>query len=107
MHARALFRLTFANLASGIYLGVVGAAIVFEVLVATFGDPGFVGVWPFLLTAPASLVFAMLGAEVGGATDVSYWYLTGGVVISALLQSFVLGALVETLRGRVRRAATR
>ncbi|MGW0856306.1 SCO4225 family membrane protein [Streptomyces sp. NPDC002690] len=30
----------------------------------------------------------------------SVWYLAGGVVVSALVQSFALGALVETLRRR-------
>ncbi|MGW2472236.1 SCO4225 family membrane protein [Streptomyces sp. NPDC001665] len=107
MHARALFRLTFANPVSVVYLGVVGASVVFEAAVATFGDPGFVGVWPFLLTAPASLLFAMVGMEVGGPADVSYWFLAGGVVVSALVQAFVLGALTETVRGRLRRTATR
>lgn len=107
MHARALFRLTFANRVSAVYLGIVGASIVFEVAAATFGDPGLVGVWPFLLTAPASLLFAMVGAEAGGPADVSYWFLGGGIVLSALVQAFVLGAVTETLRGRLRRTATR
>ncbi|OKJ74068.1 SCO4225 family membrane protein [Streptomyces sp. CB02460] len=107
MHARALFRLTFANPVSAVYLGIVGASIVFEAAVATFGDPGFVGVWPFLLTAPASLLFSMVGMEIGGQGAVSYWFLAGGVVVSALVQAFVLGALAQTLRGRLRRTATR
>ncbi|WUS97989.1 hypothetical protein OHA46_15475 [Streptomyces sp. NBC_00708] len=109
MHARtrALFRLTFANPVSAVYLGIVGASVVSEVLVATFGDPGFIGIWPFLLTAPASLLFTMLGVDVWGTTEVSYWYVTGGIVASALVQAFVLGALTETLLGRLRRTATR
>lgn len=107
MHVRALHRLTFANPASAVYLGVVGASILFEAAVAIFGEPGFVGVWPFLLTAPASLLFAMVGAEAGGPSALSYWFLAGGVVVSALVQAFVLGALTETLRGRLRRTATR
>ncbi|MGW1183499.1 SCO4225 family membrane protein [Streptomyces drozdowiczii] len=109
MHARtrALFRLTFANPVSAVYLGVVGASLVVEALVATFGDPGFVGIWPFLLTAPASLLFTMLGLDVWGTTEVPYWYVTGGIVAGALVQAFALGALTETLRGRLRRTSTR
>ncbi|MCX4448083.1 SCO4225 family membrane protein [Streptomyces sp. NPDC087866] len=109
MHARtrALFRLTFANPVSAVYLGIVGASVVSEVLVATFGDPGIVGIWPFLLTAPASLLFTMLGVDVWGTTEVSYWYVTAGIAACALVQAFVLGALAETLRGRLRRTATR
>ncbi|MEU2026333.1 hypothetical protein ABZ565_29900 [Streptomyces sp. NPDC016469] len=107
MHARALLRLTFANPVSAVYLGVVGASIAFEAAAAVFGDPGFVGVWPFLLTAPASLLFAMVGAAVGGPAELSYWFLAGGVVVSALVQAFALGALTETVRGRFRRTATR
>ncbi|TRV76519.1 hypothetical protein FKN01_18865 [Streptomyces sp. 130] len=107
MHARTLLRLTFANPVSAVYLAIVGAAIVFEAAVATFGEPGFVGIWPFLLTAPVSLLFAMVGASVDGPENLSYWFLAGGIVVSALVQAFVLGALTETLRGRLRRAAAR
>ncbi|MEU2247606.1 hypothetical protein [Streptomyces sp. NPDC019224] len=107
MHARALFRLTFANVASAVYLGLVGASVVFEVAAATIGDPGIVGIWPFLLTAPVSLLFTAVGIEVWGAGPVPVWVLAGGTALSALVQSFVLGALTQTLRGRFRRAATR
>ncbi|WP_329027211.1 SCO4225 family membrane protein [Streptomyces sp. NBC_01423] len=102
-----MFRLTFANPVSAVYLGFVGASLVVEALVATFGDPGFIGIWPFLLTAPASLLFTMLGIDVWGNTEVPYWYVTGGIVAGALAQAFALGALTETLRGRPRRTAAR
>ncbi|MFJ8852652.1 SCO4225 family membrane protein [Streptomyces sp. NPDC102437] len=99
MSARTLLRLTFANAASAVYLGLVGASVVFEVAAALSEDPGIVGIWTFLLTAPASLLAAGAVESVWGL-EASYWYLVGGVVISALVQSFALGALLAALRGR-------
>ncbi|MEV7323126.1 hypothetical protein [Streptomyces sp. NPDC093970] len=101
MNVRTLLRLTFANAASAVYLGLVGASVVFEVAAALLSDPGIVGIWPFLLTAPTSLLTAGVVGAVGGL-DASVWYLAGGVVVSALVQSFALGALLEALRGRSR-----
>ncbi|MGY0017853.1 SCO4225 family membrane protein [Streptomyces sp. cg35] len=106
MNARTVSRLTFGNAASAAYLGLVGASVVFEVAAALLADPGIVGVWPFLLTAPTSLLAAGTVGAVGGM-HASVWYLAGGVVISALLQSFALGLLLETLRGRRGGAAAR
>ncbi|WP_406839510.1 SCO4225 family membrane protein [Streptomyces sp. AHU1] len=105
MNARTLVRLTFANVASAVYLGLVGASVVFEVTAALVSDPGIVGIWPFLLTAPTSLLAAGVVGAVWGM-DASVWYLVSGVVMSALLQSFALGALLEALRGR-RQGSTR
>ncbi|WP_282694732.1 hypothetical protein [Streptomyces sp. CC208A] len=98
MNARTLFRLTFANAASAVYLGLVGASVVFEVVAALFEDPGMVGIWPLLLTAPTSLP-ATEGIEALGGTAASDWSLVGGVAIGALVQSFALGATLEALRG--------
>lgn len=99
MSARTLLRLTFANPASAVYLGLVGASVVFEVAAALFEDPGIVGIWTFLLTAPTSLLAAgAVGAVWGMEAPVGY--LVGGVVISALVQSFTLGALLAAVRGR-------
>ncbi|WP_327180408.1 hypothetical protein OG599_35080 (plasmid) [Streptomyces sp. NBC_01335] len=103
MNSRTLLRLTFANPASVVYLGLVGASVMFEVVAALVSDPGIVGIWPFLLTAPCSLLAAGAVDAIGG-THASVWYLVAGVAISALVQSFALGALVETLRGRLRAA---
>ncbi|WP_329612638.1 hypothetical protein OG244_04445 [Streptomyces brevispora] len=105
MNSRTLLRLTFANTASAVYLGLVGASVVFEGVAALVSDPGIVGIWPFLLTAPCSLLAAGAVGAIGGM-HASVWFLVGGVVVSALVQSFALGALVETLRGR-HRGATR
>ncbi|MEU5917530.1 hypothetical protein [Streptomyces sp. NPDC047141] len=99
MNARTLIRLTFANPASAAYLGLVGAAVVFEVAAALLSDPGIVGIWPVLLTAPTSpMVIGAIGAV--GGMDTSVWYLVAGVAFSALVQSFALGLLLEALRGR-------
>ncbi|MDX2555961.1 SCO4225 family membrane protein [Streptomyces stelliscabiei] len=98
MNARTLFRLTFANPASAAYLGLIGASVVLEVAVVLFGDPEMVGVWPFLLTAPTSLVTTGAIGALWGA-DAPYWFLAVGVAISALVQSFALGALLQALRG--------
>ncbi|MFJ7960074.1 SCO4225 family membrane protein [Streptomyces sp. NPDC096319] len=89
MKARALFRLTVANPASAAYLGLVGVSVVFEVAAALLGDPGIVGIWPLLLTAPTSpLTVGVIGGVWG--TDAPFWSLAGGILISALAQSFAL-----------------
>ncbi|WP_425835309.1 SCO4225 family membrane protein [Streptomyces fractus] len=102
MNARTLLRLTVTNPVSAIYLGLVGASVVFEIVVVlTSSDPGFVGVWPFFFTAPTSLVAVAVIDAIGGV-DAHYWVLTVGLAVSALLQSLALGATYEGLRGRLR-----
>ncbi|MGW2179664.1 SCO4225 family membrane protein [Streptomyces sp. NPDC001732] len=101
MNARALYRLTIANPASAVYLGLVGASVVFEVAAALLTEPGIVGVWPFLLTTPTSFLTAGATAAVGGS-DAPFWLLAAGIAVSALVQSFAIGAVLETLRGRRR-----
>ncbi|MER5742771.1 SCO4225 family membrane protein [Streptomyces sp. NPDC059913] len=99
MNVRALVRMTFCNAASAVYLGIVAAAFVFELAVVLFGDPGMVGVWPVLLTAPTSLVVVGAAGAVWG-TGASAWFLFVAPVVGALVQSFALGALWSALRGR-------
>ncbi|MEV8451061.1 hypothetical protein AB0467_00295 [Streptomyces sp. NPDC052095] len=91
--------MTFCNAASAVYLGIVGAAFLFELAVVLFGDPGMVGVWPVLLTAPTSLVVVGAAEAVAGP-DSSAWFLFIAPVVGALVQSFALGALWSVLRGR-------
>lgn len=106
MNARTLLRLTVTNPASAIYLGLVGATVVFTgVVVLTAADPGFVGVWPFFFTAPTSLLAVGVIGAVGGL-DAPIWLLGAGIAVSALLQSLALGATYEALRGRRRRLGT-
>ncbi|MCX4833295.1 MULTISPECIES: SCO4225 family membrane protein [unclassified Streptomyces] len=100
MNARTLLRLTVTNPASAIYLGLVGASVVFTAGVVLFSsDPGFVGVWPFFLTAPTSLIMMGIMGAVGGL-DAPVWLLAIGLAVSALLQSLALGATLQALRGR-------
>ncbi|UQS32099.1 hypothetical protein J5J01_11340 [Streptomyces fradiae] len=101
MRARTLMRLTFANAASAAYLGLVGASVVFEVAAVLFWEPGIVGIWPFLVTAPTSLLMAGIAGAIWGM-DASVWLLVAAVVVSALVHALALGALLEALRGRRR-----
>ncbi|GFM95359.1 SCO4225 family membrane protein [Streptomyces fulvorobeus] len=108
MTARTLARLTFANPASAIYLGLVGASVAIATAFTLFSsDPGFIWVWPVFFTAPASLLTVAVGGSVPGVDDVPAWTLLGALIGCALIQSFVLGALLEALRSRSRRTARR
>jgi hypothetical protein len=105
MNARTLVRLTFANPLSAIYLSAVGASIVVATAVTLFAaDPGFIWVWPALFTMPTSLLVS--GASVGitwllgPAAGFAYHLI--GIVVSALLQSFLLGLLQDSVRGYLR-----
>ncbi|MFE7132211.1 SCO4225 family membrane protein [Streptomyces sp. NPDC057638] len=104
MNARTITRLTFANPASAAYLAIVGVAIACATAVTVFAqDPGFVWVWPALVTAPVFfLTMAVITAVTNafGIATVSGAVLIGGVVVSALVQSFALGLLLRMLRGR-------
>ena len=105
MNARTLLRLTVTNPASAIYLSLVGASLLFTAGVVLFSpDPGFAGVWPVFATAPTSLLaVGLIGATAG--LDAPIWLLTTGIIVSALLQSLALGALTQSLRGRLRPSA--
>ncbi|MFF8263088.1 SCO4225 family membrane protein [Streptomyces virginiae] len=60
MNARTLVRLTFANAASAIYLGLVGVAVAIATAVMLFApDPGFVWVLPALFAFPLFLVVTL------------------------------------------------
>ncbi|NYV76947.1 SCO4225 family membrane protein [Streptomyces sp. UH6] len=93
---RTLGRMTFGNLASRIYLGVVaGSVLALEVAVHGFGngDYGFGLVYPMLLTSPAFFLVAPLFPW----TDAAWApYLT--IALAALLQSLAIGALVRLVR---------
>lgn len=101
-HLRSVARLTFGNVASLIYLGVVAATAVFvtvDILFVTHEDASFSGVWLFFLAAPTVFVF-LLGSSMWGAEAVGPdWYLYLALAVSVLVQSFVLGWFVRLLRG--------
>ncbi|MFG2594588.1 SCO4225 family membrane protein [Streptomyces sp. NPDC048462] len=101
-HLRAMARLTFGNAASLIYLGVVAATAVFvtvDTLFVAHEDASFSGVWLFFLAAPTVFLFllgtAMWGADAAGPD----WYMYLALIVSVLVQSFVLGWFVRLLRG--------
>ncbi|MEV5817326.1 SCO4225 family membrane protein [Streptomyces mutabilis] len=101
---RTLTRLTVANRASAVYLALVGGAVAvaaLEPLFANTPDASLVWVWPALFTFPAFGFVAWLG-EAGWGGDAPAWFLVGGIVLSALVQSLALGAAWEGLRGRRR-----
>jgi hypothetical protein len=102
---RTLTRLTFANPASAVYLTLVGGAVAVAVaqpLVAPGADASFIWVWPALFTFPAFGFVAWLGGTVWGA-EAPTWFFTGGIAVSALVQSLALGTTLQALRGRRRR----
>jgi cell shape-determining protein MreD len=100
-----LRRLMFANPVSAVYLGVVGAAIgvaTIQPLFAEHGMESLIWVWPALLTFPTFSLVALAGDALFGP-ETATWYLIGGVVVSALVQSLVLGVVWEALRRPRRR----
>ncbi|MFF5487050.1 SCO4225 family membrane protein [Streptomyces virginiae] len=103
MTARTLARLTFANPASLIYLGLVGAAVVYASAVTLFApDPGFVWVLPALCAFPLFLFVTLIhGATLGDGQPATWLFITE-LVLCVLIQSLVLGTIVEASRGRLR-----
>ncbi|WP_398853896.1 SCO4225 family membrane protein [Streptomyces lateritius] len=59
MLPRTIIRLTFANPASLVYLGLVVAAALPLVFASAAADPGFAAVWVLLITAPTSMLLLL------------------------------------------------
>ncbi|MGW7208847.1 SCO4225 family membrane protein [Streptomyces sp. NPDC054837] len=97
---RTLTRLTFANPASLVYLAVVGVTLV--VAASEPLDPDASGamiwVWPAMLTLPAYVPIAALGAAVMGESMPGLF--VGSIVLAALVQSLGPAALFESPRAR-------
>ncbi|WP_399940541.1 SCO4225 family membrane protein [Streptomyces sp. BBFR25] len=99
---RILAGLTVTNRISAAYLVLVGGAMAVaaaQPLVAPGPDASLVWVWPALFTFPAFGFVAWLG-EAGWGGEAPTWFLLGGIVLSALVQSLALGTVWRTLRGR-------
>ncbi|WP_121700930.1 hypothetical protein [Streptomyces sp. E5N298] len=99
---RTLAGLTVTNRISAAYLVLVGGAMAVaaaQPLVAPGPDASLVWVWPALFTFPAFGFVAWLG-EAGWGGEAPTWFLLGGIVLSALVQSLALGTVWRTLRGR-------
>ncbi|MEU5141943.1 hypothetical protein [Streptomyces sp. NPDC021139] len=98
---RILAGLTVTNRISAAYLVLVGGAMAVaaaQPLVAPGPDASLVWVWPALFTFPAFGFVAWLG-EAGWGGEAPTWFLLGGIVLSALVQSLALGTVWRTLRG--------
>ncbi|MEU9713660.1 hypothetical protein [Streptomyces sp. NPDC047976] len=99
MNMRTLIRLTFANPVSAVYLTLVGAALAVATGVSLFGqDPGFVWIWPTLVTAPSSFAATAAGMLLWGASKPPLWFSAGLLVACALVQSAALGAVWQAVR---------
>ncbi|MFI8372089.1 SCO4225 family membrane protein [Streptomyces sp. NPDC085466] len=99
---RTLVRLTFANPASLVYLGLVAVAALPVVAAAAGADVAFAGIWLLMITAPTSMVL-LLPDFAGGASAPAAAYIVAALVLSALLHSFVLGLAYRGLRGHAAR----
>lgn len=100
MDKRTVVRLTFTNPVSALYLTAVGGAIAVALLTPVVngtGDPGFIWVWPLFFTMPTSLLVISTTWLWEAAPT---WVAVAGVAAAGLVQSFALGWLTESLRGR-------
>lgn len=95
---RTLVRLTFANPASLVYLGLVAAAALPLVFASATADTGFAAVWILLITAPTSMLL-LLPDFANGDSGLATGYFLAALAFSALLHSFLLGLAYRGLRG--------
>ncbi|WP_055600679.1 SCO4225 family membrane protein [Streptomyces aureus] len=95
---RTLGRLTFANPASLVYLGLVAAAALPLVFASATADTGFAAVWILLITAPTSMLL-LLPDFANGDSGPATGYFLAALALSALLHSFLLGLAYRGLRG--------
>ncbi|MBB6440026.1 SCO4225 family membrane protein [Streptomyces candidus] len=99
MSARTLFRTAFANPLSAVYLGVVGAVAVFE-LVAAFieGPQDMAGIYVLLVTSPTSLMLFSFAEAISGHAKPGLETSVVVIAVSALLQALALGLLWGLVR---------
>ncbi|MGW2560982.1 SCO4225 family membrane protein [Streptomyces sp. NPDC001514] len=100
-------RLTFANPASLVYLGLVAVATLlaaYDTLFVHHEDASFAWLMPMMLTAPTFFVVAAGGEWLGGSVAGSDWFPYLALAVSALIQAFAIGWFVHMLRGRPRSA---
>ncbi|MFG3496361.1 SCO4225 family membrane protein [Streptomyces sp. NPDC047928] len=97
-HVRALARLTFGNLASQVYLAVVAvvaALVAYDTWFVAHEDASFAFVGLFAVAAPAILLFFAVGSLGGDALLSSDAFVWTALVLSVLIQSLALGALLR------------
>ncbi|MEU2236922.1 SCO4225 family membrane protein [Streptomyces vietnamensis] len=91
-------RLTFANPASLVYLGLVAIAALPMVFASATADSSFAAVWILLITAPTSMLL-LLPDFTNGDSGLATGYFVAALTLSALLHSFLLGLAYRGLRG--------
>ncbi|MET9935316.1 MULTISPECIES: hypothetical protein [unclassified Streptomyces] len=101
---RTPVRLTFANPASLVYLGLVVAAALPLVFASATADSGFAAVWILLITAPTSMLL-LLPDFANGDSGLATGYFIAVLAFSALLHSSLLGLAYRGLRGNPARQA--
>lgn len=80
------------------YLAVCAALLVWVALDATLvqhEDASFAAVWPWLVTAPTSLLFALLPSGDGAAGVLLY---VVSVLVAAVVNSWAISAVLRRLR---------
>ncbi|MEU6164795.1 SCO4225 family membrane protein [Streptomyces tanashiensis] len=95
---RTLVRLTFANPASLVYLGLVAVAALPLVFASATADNSFAAVWLLLITAPTSMLL-LLPDFTDGNSALATGYFLAALTLSALLHSFLLGLAYRAFRG--------
>ncbi|MYS05176.1 hypothetical protein GTW71_01630 [Streptomyces sp. SID6041] len=101
---RALVRLTFANPASLVYLGLAAAAALPMVFAPATADSSFAAVWMLLITAPTSMIL-LLPDFADGDSGLATAYFLAALALSALLHAFLLGLAYRGLRGKAAQQA--
>ncbi|MEV5957220.1 hypothetical protein AB0M11_26220 [Streptomyces sp. NPDC051987] len=104
--ARTVVRLMLANRLSVAYLVLVAVVIAKAVVDADHADDhgsDYAWLWPPLVTFPVFPLVSALG-RTAWPGDTPDWFFVTAVVVSALLQSLVLGALRQAVLARHRRS---
>ncbi|MFD4501790.1 SCO4225 family membrane protein [Streptomyces sp. NPDC058457] len=104
--ARTVVRLMLTNRLSVAYLVLV-AVVIAKATVDSGNADGhgsdYAWLWPPLVTFPVFPLLSALG-RTAWRTDTPNWFFIGTVVVSALLQSLVLGVLRQAVLARHRRS---
>ncbi|MFB7518096.1 SCO4225 family membrane protein [Streptomyces sp. NPDC056144] len=93
---RTFARLAFANPASLVYLGMVLVSALPMAIAEVTGQPGPMGIWLVLATAPTSPLLLAFESTTGPGDAPAFFF--GAVAFAALLHSFVLGLAYRAVR---------
>lgn len=103
---RTLVRLTFGNLGSAVYLAVVAVIsglVAHDLWFADHEDASFAVLGLVAVAAPTILVPLAAGVVAGDAVLDTNWFFLTAFVVSVLVQSLAIGALVRLATGTTRR----